>query len=245
MSDIAPALVAEEADQLKRLLPAMRSGDPNALRHAHRTLSQALARIDDPLSIKAVPHSRWPPRGFTRGELASSYCGWKDRFVAALIVSYGDEVRDPREACTSAVDLVRGRGCSGTRWYVYDRTTRQMYTFAQGELPLPEPIDAPTPPGGHAALLTVELLSATPFEPSLSLRKVAAAIASGSVAVRVLHADTAPLGPVTFAHRRASASSRDRPLLRQPADPDAPTTPPPDGARRHASSAPDARGGAA
>ena len=216
MSTSPAALSPDETRQLQRLLPGVIAGEPTALRTAHRMLGSAIARIDDPVSIKAVPHSQWPPRGFTRCELASSYCGWNDRFVVGLIVSYGDEVLDAREACASALALVRDEGGDGTRWYVWDRATQEMFTFVQGELDrVQEPVEAPDPAGGVSTVLTLELL--TPDECAVaaidSLDGLIAAVRAGAVAVRVLRASTGPVSLATYM-RRAEARSGDATLTR-------------------------------
>lgn len=202
MSTPPAALSPEETRQLQRLLPGVFAGDPTALRSAHRMLGGAIARVDDPDSIKAVPHSQWPPRGFTRGELASRYCGWNDRFVVALIVGYpSTDVVDARDACASALDLVQGSGRDGTRWFVYDRQTQEMFTFAQGDLQHDEPLEPSEPAAGHSAIVTLELIARDEVLEDISLEQLVAAVRGGEIGVRVVAATTAPIGPETLAAR--------------------------------------------
>lgn len=217
MSTSPAALSAEETRQLQRLLPGVFAGEPTALRTAHRMLGAAIARVDDPVSIKAVPHSQWPPRGFTRGELASRYCGWNDRFVVALIVGYpSTEVVDARDACASALDLVQGDGSDGTRWFVFDRDAQAMFIFAQSDLEREEPLEPSEPAGGQSAIITLELLARGGIREDISLEQLVAAVRDREVGVRVVSATTAPIGPETYAARiegHSDASACRRPLL--------------------------------
>lgn len=217
MSTPPAALLPEETRQLQRLLPGVFAGDPTALRSAHRMLGGAIARVDDPASIKAVPHSQWPPRGFTRGELASRYCGWNDRFVVALIVGYAStEVIDARDACVSALDLVQGSGRDGTRWFVYDRHTQEMFTFAQGELEHDEPLEPSEPAAGQSAIVTLDLIARDEVPQDISLEQLLAAARKGEIGIRVVAATTAPIGPETLAARidaNVGVAVCSRPLL--------------------------------
>ncbi len=72
------------------------------------------------------------PRGH---EIDTIYVGNEDRFIVSLIAGYGKEglVKTPERAAAAALDLTRDSGSSGTHWYVYDRKTKRMHCFEQGE----------------------------------------------------------------------------------------------------------------
>lgn len=92
---------------------------------------------------------------FARNEVSSIYVEASERFVVSLIVGYDDDTNlaenigdwdemtpeeQARAAAASALDLTRDDGSNGTIWFVFDRKTKTMHQFEQGEF---EEIDVP------------------------------------------------------------------------------------------------------
>ncbi|MDO8208964.1 hypothetical protein [Conexibacter sp. CPCC 206217] len=145
----------EERPSLPRLDQALAligrtlvTGNVETLRAARDILEEELGMLDapDPLSIAGVPYVKWPPRGYTWQETASAYCGWNDRWIVSLIVSYGEDDADgPLDSARRALDLTRDVDRGGTRWFAFDRLSGQMRVYAQHELeppadPLPDAV---------------------------------------------------------------------------------------------------------
>lgn len=102
---------------------------------------------------------------FAPEETDSIYVGEEDRYVVSMIVGYSDddledpyaEVMDPdlafegeppewaadsavlraKAAANAALDLTRDGGSGDTVWFVYDRQTKEMHEFEQGDFEAP------------------------------------------------------------------------------------------------------------
>lgn len=74
---------------------------------------------------------------FTIDEIDSVYVESNERFVVSLIVGYGATsplVTRAEQAAAAALALTTDESRADTRWYVYDRATKEMTRFEQGDL---------------------------------------------------------------------------------------------------------------
>jgi len=81
-------------------------------------------------------------------EVGTIYVADSDRFIVSLIVGYSDDdlgtkgtiESRAKVAAAAALSLTTDDGSPDTYWFVYDRKTRQSFTFEQGEfdeIPVP------------------------------------------------------------------------------------------------------------